>query len=188
MVTRTLEIACLALLMSTIAVQVPSFLDQSATTATSAQASPLDGAVLQVLLPLAVMEALFTAVAFHLPPRAPRRRRGVGNRGLSELVAFILCLAVCLLEFFLFVQPSGGVDGGAQARALGLAAVRALPASATVTFFLGMALIYLHVGTGGGRAGGNGPVPEPAVRLLTETTLEAAAALIGMMAMAVYTI
>ncbi|PUZ61778.1 hypothetical protein GQ55_4G304600 [Panicum hallii var. hallii] len=183
MAARPLRVAAVALCASTIAVHLSSVLDPSATTAaTPVEASPpLDGAVLQVLLPFIVMEALFAAGPFVY--RHALHGAGAGNRRLTELVAFILCVVVGFLEFFLFVQPAGGaVDGGAQARALGLAALRALPASATATFFLGVALVHAHVG------GGDGPLPEPAVRFLTEMTLEAAAALIGVMAMVIYTL
>ncbi|CAN6178893.1 unnamed protein product [Urochloa humidicola] len=201
MAARALKIAGFALVVSTIAVQLPSFLDPSATaTATSAEAEPspppLDGAALQILLPFVVMEALFAAAPFlyrrHAHRAAPALADGAGSGGgdrrLAELVAFIACVAVALLEHFLFIRPTGGaaaVDGsGAQARrALGLAALRALPASAAATFFLGVALVYAHL------AGGNRPVPEPAaVRILAEMTFDAAAALMGIMAVAVCTL
>ncbi|CAL5043985.1 unnamed protein product [Urochloa decumbens] len=202
MAARALKIAVSAMIASTIAVQLPSFLDPSATaTATSAKAEetspPLD-AVLQILLPFAVMEALFAAVPFlyrraaAAAAAAAADGAGAGNNRrrlrLSELVSFISCVAVSLLEHFLFARRAGGAaaaDGGAvQARrALGLAALRALPASAAATFFLGVALLYAHL------AGGNRPVPEPAaVWILTEMTLEAAAALIGIMVTAVCTL
>ncbi|CAL5037381.1 unnamed protein product [Urochloa decumbens] len=201
MAARALKIAVSAMIASTIAVQLPSFLDPSATaTAISAKAAepspPLDAAVLQILLPFAVMEALFAAVPFlyrrAAAAAAAADGAGAGNNRrrlrLSELVSFISCVAVSLLEHFLFTRRAGGAaaaDGGAvQARrALGLAALRALPASAAATFFLGVALLYAHL------AGGNRPVPEPAaVRILTEMTLEAAAALIGIMVTAVCTL
>ncbi|XP_062233362.1 uncharacterized protein LOC133930677 isoform X2 [Phragmites australis] len=185
-------IACFAVFVSIVAVQVPSFLDQSATTATTAEACPLDGAVLQVMLPLAAMDALFTAVAFiyghHLHHAAD-----AGNRRLTGVFTFIACASVGLLQFFLFVQqPSRGVDGGAQAHALRVAAVHALPAAAAVTtFFLGVTLIYVHVGNGGGGAGsgavaGNGPVPELAVWVLTKTTLGAALICLMAIVLALY--
>uniref|UniRef100_K3Y1C5 Uncharacterized protein n=1 Tax=Setaria italica TaxID=4555 RepID=K3Y1C5_SETIT len=180
-----------ALCVSTVAVQLSSVLDPSATaTATSAEASPpLHGAVLQILLPFIVMEAIFASAPFlylHARRAAAADGAGAGNRHLSELGAFILCVAVGLLEHFLFVRPAGGaVDGGAQARrALGLVALRVLPASATATFFLGVGLVYAHVGG----SSGNGPVPEPTVRILSKITLEAAAALMGITAVAVCTL
>ncbi|CAL5046642.1 unnamed protein product [Urochloa decumbens] len=198
MAARPLKIAGFALVASTAAVQLPSFLDPSATaTATSAKAeasSPLDGTVLlQILLPLAVTEALFAAVPFlyrRHERRAAAAAAGGDRRRLpeSELFAFISCVAVSLLEHFLFVPRAGGAaaaDGGAaQARrVLGLAALRVLPSSAAATFFLGVALVYAHL------AGGNRPVPEPAaVRILAEITLDAAAALMFIMAVAVCTL
>nr|TKW20261.1 hypothetical protein SEVIR_4G074700v2 [Setaria viridis]TKW20263.1 hypothetical protein SEVIR_4G074700v2 [Setaria viridis] len=191
MAAGPLKIAFFALCVSTVAVQLSSVLDPSATaTATSAEASPpLHGAVLQILLPFIVMEAIFASAPFlylHARRAAAADGGGASNRHLSELGAFILCVAVGLLEHFLFVRPAGGaVDGGAQARrALGLAALRVLPASATATFFLGVGLVYAHVGG----SSGNGPVPEPTVRILSEITLEAAAALMGITAVAVCTL
>lgn len=178
MAARALQIALFALCVSTFAVQLPSILNPSAATtpATSAaEASPpLD--VLQILLPVTVMEALFVAVPFVF------RRAAAGNRRLpesSELVALALFVVVSLLEYLLLAQHAGGgapADGGAKVRrGLGLVALRVLPASAAATFFLGLALVYAHVGQ----------VPEHGVRILSEMTLEAAAALIGIMALVV---
>ena len=101
-----------------------------------------------------------------------------GNRCLAELAVFIACVAVGLFHLLLFVRPAaagGAVDGVAlaQARVLGLAALRALPASATATYFLGLALVYAHVATTGGNA------PVPVVRILTEITLDEAATLVS---------
>lgn len=200
MAARALQIALFALCVSTVAIQLPSVLAPSAATtpATSAaEASPpLDDAVpLQILLPLIVMEALFVvAVPFvyrHGHHRAAVAA-GAGNRRFlesSELLAFALCVVVGLLDHFLLAhQPAGGgapADGGAQAqarRALGLVALRVLPSSAAATFFLGLALVYAHVVVAGSD---DGPVPQPAVRILAEMTIEAAAALVGIMAMVV---
>ncbi|KAF8783947.1 hypothetical protein HU200_000122 [Digitaria exilis] len=184
---RAIKIAILALCVSTAAVHLPSVLDPSSAptaTATSAEASsrPLDdGAILKILPPLIVMEALFVAVPFvvHRHGRRGNIRR-LRRESSSELVAFALCVVAGLLEHFLLAQqPAGGEAVGGRA-ALGLAALRVLPASAAATFFLGAALVYAHVGGGGG-----GPVPEHAVRILSAMTLEAAAALIGIMATAV---
>lgn len=59
-----------------------------------------------------------------------------GNRCLSEseLLAFILCVVVGLLEYLL-QQPAGGaaVDGGAHARAQGPAALRSYRALLELT-------------------------------------------------------
>nr|CAB3502437.1 unnamed protein product [Digitaria exilis] len=182
---RALKIAVLALCVSTAAVQLPSVLDPSSaptTTATSAEASsrPLDdGAILKIFPPLIVMEALFVAVPFVVHRHGRRGNIRRLRESSSELVAFALCVVVGLLEHFLLAQqPAGGeAVGGRAAAALGLAALRVLPASAAATFFLGAALVYAHVG-----GGGDGPVPEHAVRILSAMTLEAAAALIGIMA------
>lgn len=133
---------------------------------------------------MAATATLFSSVAFmyrHLH-RAAAAAAGAGTRRLLEVVTFIMCAAVGLLEFFLFVQPAGGVD-------LGMAAVDALPAAATVTFFLGMTLIIVHIRAGGEGGGGaitgNRPVPAP-VELLKKVALGAAAALVSQMAMALY--
>ncbi|XP_062233364.1 uncharacterized protein LOC133930678 [Phragmites australis] len=196
MVSATFAVPFVALCTSIIAVQVPYFLDQQGTTSrsTSSQASPLDGAVLQVLLPLATTGVLFTAVAYvysHLHHAAAAAAgAGAGNRRLWEVVTFIFCPLIGRLGFFLFFQqPAGGVDGGAQARALGAGAVHVLPAAATVTFFLGMALVFVHVCAGGEGGGGAVAGDEPiqaVVGILTEMALGAAAALIILMTMAVY--
>jgi len=86
---------------------------------------------------------------------------------------------VGVLQFVLFVQqPAAAADHAA--RALGTSAARALPCVASVTFFLGITLVYAHVGNvGGGAVAGNGPVPAPAtatIRLLADMTLGAALA------------
>ncbi|KAL6606824.1 hypothetical protein ACP70R_042477 [Stipagrostis hirtigluma subsp. patula] len=159
-------------------------------TTASTEAPPLNGAV-QVVPPMAATVALFTAVAL-IYRRLRHAAAGAGNRRFWDLVTFILCAAAGILEFFLFVQPAGGmVDGGALARALAGAAVRALPAAATVTFFLAMSLIFVRVRAGeggdeGGCAAGDGPI-QAAEKLLTKTTLGAAAALIILMAVAFFT-
>ncbi|XP_062228435.1 uncharacterized protein LOC133926484 isoform X2 [Phragmites australis] len=184
MVSAT-AVAFLALCASFIAVQVPSFSDQPGTTNTPAQAAPSNGA-LQVMLPLATMETIFTAVAF-IYGHQHHAAAAAGNWRLSEFIIFILCPLIGRLEFFLFVQqPVGGVDDAAHARALGMAAVHVLPAAATVTFFLGMALVFVHVCAGGGGAvAEDGPI-QAVLGVLPKMVLGAAAALISLMAMVVY--
>jgi hypothetical protein len=77
-----------------------------------------------------------------------------GNKRLPELATFVLCGAAGVLQFTLFVQPSGGaVDddvGGVLARALGRAALDALPDGAAAVFFLGITLVIAHIRAGGG--------------------------------------
>ena len=179
------NIACFALLVSIMALQVPSCIDQRGTTSagTTTTASPSappplfdDSALKAAILALAGMDAVLIAAAVIYtlqPPHAPRRRR------VSELAFFVLCLQVGVLQFVLFVQqPAAAADHAA--RALGTSAARALPCVASVTFFLGITLVYAHVGNGGGGAvAGNGPVPAPAtatIRLLADMTLGAALA------------
>ncbi|CAD6339917.1 unnamed protein product [Miscanthus lutarioriparius] len=182
------NIACFALLVSIMALQVPSCIDQRGTTSagTTTTASPSappplfdDSALKAAILALAGMDAVLIAAAVIYtlqPPHAPRRRR---RRRVSELAFFVLCLQVGVLQFVLFVQqPAAAADHAA--RALGTSAARALPCVASVTFFLGITLVYAHVGNGGGGAvAGNGPVPAPAtatIRLLADMTLGAASA------------
>jgi hypothetical protein len=133
---------------------------------------------------LATAAGVFISVGFiyrHL-------HRGASNRRLPEIVPFMLCVCAGVLHFLLFVgasAASGGadVDHGAEARALGLAALRVLPAAATVTFFLGTMLIFAARIS----AGGEEPVQAPVgLRLLSRMALAAAAALVCMMAVAVY--
>ena len=73
--------------------------------------------------------------------------------------------------------------------ALGLAALGALPFAATATFFLGMMLIIVaHVyigGEGGGGAVAVDGLIQGLLCLLTKVVAGAAAALVGLMAMAV---
>ena len=164
-----------------------SFLDLQ-TGAGTATPVLLDGAA-EVWLPAATAGAftLFVAtVAFmyHQLSRAGVPGAGAAIRRISGLVISVLCASVGTLEYVLFGQAAGG----AQARALGLAALRALPAAATAAFFLGMMLIVVaHVRAGGegggGASAGVGPVQGP-VRVLTNVAFGAAAALVLLMAMA----
>ncbi|KAG2621565.1 hypothetical protein PVAP13_3NG254656 [Panicum virgatum] len=147
------------------------------------------------LLMLAATGGLFTAATFiYRQVRRVHRAGGAGNgadnRRLSDLFA-LLCASAGALEFFIFVQPASGsgTDAGEQARALGLAALRALPAAATATFFLAMMLIVVrHIragGEGGGGvvAAGQAPV---GLLLLTKMALAATVALVFLMAGALY--
>ncbi|TVU01817.1 hypothetical protein EJB05_52719, partial [Eragrostis curvula] len=182
--------AGVALAVSIIALHLLSFLDHSGT-ATTPQALPAaHNSALQVFLSLAGMEGLVAAVAFIYGEMHRARAAGAGavNRRISERVTTILCASVSLLFSVLFVQPAGGADDdGAAARALGAVALRALPAAATATFFLGVMLIYAHVSNRVGAGAGAGPVPEPAVNLLAKITLGAAVAVVSLMAMALNT-
>jgi hypothetical protein len=102
---------------------------------------------------------------------------------------FLLCVSAGTLELVVFGQAAGGDaedHGGAQARALALAALRALPAAATGTFFSGMSLIIVAHVRAGGEGGGTGAVAAdgPIQGILTKVAAGAAAALVGLMAMA----
>ncbi|KAG2610175.1 hypothetical protein PVAP13_4KG181200 [Panicum virgatum] len=176
-----------ALCAGLIALEIFCFLDPwpGAGTAPSAQAPLLDSA-LGLLVPLGAAAALLAAVASiyrrlsHAAAPAP-----AAGRRLSGVAIFILCVSAGALHFSLSAQPPGGGAGAAdhvaQARALGLGALRVLPAAATATFFWGVMLIVVaHVragGEGGGGAAGAGAVQGP-VRLLTNVALGAAAGLV----------
>jgi hypothetical protein len=146
MVTATLAVLCVA----SAAIDLFPFLEllsRSGTSACTRAATASDDAVVQVLLPLAATASLFSGVAvIHL--------HHAGNKRLPELATFVLCGAAGVLQFTLFVQPSGGaVDddvGGVLARALGRAALDALPAGAAAVFFLGITLVIAHIRAGGG--------------------------------------
>ncbi|CAN6214675.1 unnamed protein product [Urochloa humidicola] len=164
---------------------------------TTAAAAQAPAALRSTVLPLAAVGGLFTSVALicrHV------HDAGAGNqRRLSEVVTVLLCASAGFLDFFLFVAQaqaggSGGVDpAGAAACELGLApaALRALPAAAAVTFYLGMLLIIIrHIRAGGegggGAVAGNGPVEAPVVGLLAKMAMGAAAGLVCLMAIALY--
>ncbi|XP_066371407.1 uncharacterized protein [Miscanthus floridulus] len=192
------NIACFALLVSILALQVPSCIDQRGTTSAvttttaAATASPSappslldDGALKAAMLALAGMDALFIAAAVIYSGHTHHAAVGAGGGGnwrISELAFFILCLQVGVLQFVLFVQqPAAAGDAAARALGISAGAAHALPCVGSVTFFLGITLVYAHVGNGGGAAGaavaGNGPAPAPAtVRLLADVTLGAALA------------
>ncbi|RLN11960.1 hypothetical protein C2845_PM09G05910 [Panicum miliaceum] len=147
------------LFLAVTALELFSYLDRQTGAGTTAQAPLLDGAAV-VWLPSSPAAAgaltlLVATVAFmyHHLSRAAAPVAGASRRRLSGLVIPVLCASAGTLEYALFVQAAGCAGRGAQARALGLAALRALPAAATAAFLLGMMLIVViaHV-----RAGGDG--------------------------------
>ncbi|KAF8783950.1 hypothetical protein HU200_000125 [Digitaria exilis] len=110
------------------------------TTTPSPRAPLLDSALGGLLVPLGAAGALFTAAAViyrrhmvHAAVPVTGAAAAIRRLRLSEVVVFIMCVAAGVLDFFFFVQPAGGAeDHGAQAaRALGMAAHRALPTAAT---------------------------------------------------------
>ncbi|RLN12027.1 hypothetical protein C2845_PM09G05840 [Panicum miliaceum] len=165
-----------------------------ATTTASAQASASIGDF-RIFLTLVAAGGLYTAVALiyrHLhQAEAAATAAGASNRRLSGGVVVLLIAAASLLEFSLFVQE--GASAVDVVGALGLAAFRALPAAATATFFWGMMLMLIvvaHVraggeGGGGALAAGDGPIQGP-VRFITMVAFAAAAALVCLMAIALY--
>ncbi|XP_066369029.1 uncharacterized protein [Miscanthus floridulus] len=190
-VTAVFAAAVVDLCTAFIALEILPFLDPQLGADLSAQAALLDSAI-ELLLPLAALATAAAAIYRHLQhsTAAAAGAAGTGSRRLCRLFA-ILCASVGTLEFFFFVQPAGPVGGdvGAQARALGLAAARVLPAAAAATFFMGMALIIVaHIragGEGGGGYAADGHI-QGAVSFLTKTAFAAAAALIWLTALAFY--
>ncbi|KAJ1253936.1 hypothetical protein BS78_K151100 [Paspalum vaginatum] len=162
MPTAVSAAAVLDLGAAIIAVECISFFDPrpGAGTAAPAPAPLLDG-MFELLLPLAA-----------------------GNGRLWRRFT-VLCTATGALHLFFFVlQPAGGVG---DVRALGLAAARALPVSAVACFFLGMVLIILaHIRAGGEGGGGAFGVADGQIRFLTRVAFGAAAAVVWLMAMAIY--
>ncbi|CAL5051661.1 unnamed protein product [Urochloa decumbens] len=161
---------------------------RAGTTPPSAQAPPLDSTAVELWLPLAAAGTLLTSVAFIYHHMTMSRAAAANRRRLSEVVIFLLCVSVGVLDIFFFVaQPADGVDRGAQARALGLGALRALPTAAAANFFWGIMLIIVaHVRAGG--EGGGGAVAGAGffgaiqghmrIRVLTDIALGAAAGLV----------
>ncbi|CAN6178897.1 unnamed protein product [Urochloa humidicola] len=189
---RAFAAAFTDLFLAIAALELFSFLDPQigVGTTASAQQAPLLDIAAEVWMPCTSAAAagfLFVigtvAFTYHHLSHA-----GAGNRRLSGLVMFMLCVSVGTLDYVLFAQAVGGA---AQARALGLAALRALPAASVAAFFWGMMLVFVaHVRAGGeGGGGGNGDGHEPVqwrVRVLSKVAVGAAAALVCMMALAFY--
>jgi hypothetical protein len=191
MVTAVFAAAVVDLCAAFIALDLFPFLDPQLGADPSAQAALLDSAV-ELLLPLAALGVLATAVAaiYHHLQNSAAAAGAAGNRRICRLFS-ILCASAGTLEFFFFVKPAGVVgDVGAQARALGLAAARVLPAAVAATFFWGMALIIVaHIragGEGGGGAFAADGHNQGAVSCLTKTAFAAAALLIWLTALALY--
>ena len=155
--------AYLYLCLAFAALELSTFLDSqcgASTGTTTCAEAPLFHSAAEVLPPLAAVVVLFVAVALtyrHLSHRhayaIPKAGAGNGRRSISGLVMFLLCVSAGTLEFIVFGGQAAG--GGADHGALGLAALGALPAAATATFFLGMMLIIVaHVRAGGEGGGG----------------------------------
>ncbi|CAN6202174.1 unnamed protein product [Urochloa humidicola] len=147
-------------------------------------AAPLGGAA-RTFLPLVALGSFCASVALlhsHL-------RRAGNQRRLPEYVAFPLCASAGSLIAAL-APAQGGVDRDA-ARALGLAALRAVPAVSAVTFFLGMLLVIVgHIraggeGGGGAAVAGEGPIGAHVLRILTKAATASTAALLCLTAIAV---
>ncbi|CAL5043989.1 unnamed protein product [Urochloa decumbens] len=150
--------------------------------AAAAQAPPPLGDAARAFLPLAAAGGFFASVALLF-----RHLRRAGNQRVPGYVAFPLCASAGLL----IVAPAqGGVVDRAAARAVGLAALGAVPAVSAVTFFLGMLLVIVgHIRAGGEGGGGavarDGPIGAPVVRILAKAATAATAALFCLTAIAV---
>lgn len=187
--------------------QLSTFLDpQPAAGSTMASAeAPLLHIAAEVLPLLASAAVLFLAVAItygHLTvmgrhvAAVPVAGAGNARRSVSGLLIFVLCVSAGTLELIVFgtkAASGGAADHGAQARALGLPDdLPALLAAATGTFFSGMTLIIVaHRRAGGGEGGGggavvagDGPIQGLLRLLITKVAVGAAAALVGLMVMA----
>uniref|UniRef100_A0A0A8YJK1 Uncharacterized protein n=1 Tax=Arundo donax TaxID=35708 RepID=A0A0A8YJK1_ARUDO len=131
----------------------------------------IDAAVLiQIMLPVAAA-AFFTAVMFIY---AGYRGRGAGVRGWripAEVIFFILCTSIGLLDLFLFMQPSP-MDS-VQVALLCVAAVQVLPPAAAATFFLAVSLVYVHGRATAAAAGAANEQNLAAVDVLNKMTLAA---------------
>jgi hypothetical protein len=165
MVGMPFAVAFFALFMSLAALQFYSSigLDELVGTMTPAEA-------VRALLPVAAMGAFLAAVAFiYLQLYRAAATAAVG----------VICGAVGVMEF-LSVQPAAQeVDDGARAREIGTAAAHVLPAATTATFFLGLALVLLHVRAGGGALAREGPV-----QILIKVVAGATVVLVGLMSLA----
>lgn len=173
--------------------QICTFPDpQLAADSTMASAeAPLLHVAAEVLPPLASAAVLFLAAVSVAGAGNGRRRRSI-----SGLLIFVLCVSAGTLELIVFgtkAAGGGAADHGAQARALGLPDdPPALLAAATGTFFSGMTLIIVaHRRAGGGEGGGggavvagDGPIQELLCLLITKVVAGAAAAIVGLMVMA----
>ncbi|KAF8783949.1 hypothetical protein HU200_000124 [Digitaria exilis] len=194
---NSVSVAVPVLCVAISALELAILLDPQRTPSGTQQAPPPLRGAIWAFLPLPAVGALFASVALvYLHFYRAAAATAAGHRRLPELVVFMLCASVAFLHFFLFVQEApapGGVDYGHEAaRELGLAALRALPAAATASFFLGMMLIIVgHIragGEGGGGAvavAGHGPIEAPVVGILVKVASAMAAALVLLMGMAV---
>ncbi|CAL5046636.1 unnamed protein product [Urochloa decumbens] len=145
-------------------------------------APPPLGDAARAFLPVAALGGFCASVALLF-----RHIRRAGNQRLPGHVAFPLCASAGLL----IVAPAqGGVVDRAAARALGLAALRAVPGASAASFFLGMLLIIVgHIRAGGegggGAVAGDGPIGAPVVRILAKAAMAATVALLFLTAIAV---
>ncbi|CAL5046612.1 unnamed protein product [Urochloa decumbens] len=133
--------------------------------AQAAAAAQLDPASYGMLAAAATFFTAINSIYVHL-----RTGGGGGGRRISEVIFFILCASVGFLHLFCMQQP-GPIQ--APAVLLRVAAVQLLlPYAGAATFYLSLALTYVHVRA----AAGGGAVDElypVAVEVLKTVTLAA---------------
>ncbi|XP_052157553.1 uncharacterized protein LOC127775368 [Oryza glaberrima] len=163
--------ACFGLLVAMWAIGLVSYLDQflGALMSSARALPPLDVAV-EVVMAVAAIGSLNTAMA-SIYFRVYNGRAAAANRRMLDGACFAVCAsASVLLHLIFFLQP-GAMDGADQdLLPLAAAVVRALlPASAAVTFFASIILVYAYL-----RSGGAGAGTGTSVKLLTKVTNSAA--------------
>ncbi|RCV20200.1 hypothetical protein SETIT_4G036900v2 [Setaria italica] len=128
---------------------------------------------------LAAVATFFTAITIiyvHLRTGS-RGGASAGDWRIPEVMFFILCTSVALVELFLCIQP-GPVQAPVLLR---VAAVQLLPYAGAATFYLSLVLTYVHVRAATAAAGGAGNEEYPAVVELLNTMTLAAALVTGVL-------
>ncbi|XP_006656742.3 uncharacterized protein LOC102709091 [Oryza brachyantha] len=161
--------AFFGLLVATGATVFVSFcVDQLGAVSSARALRPLDH-VAKVVMAVAAMGALNTAMAF-IHVRVYNGRAAASSRRTMEAVSLILCASTgVLFHLIFFVQPVAG-DGAHDLLPLAVVVVRALlPASAAATFFASVVLIYarLRAGLARGAASAGSMATTTSVKLLT---------------------
>ncbi|PWZ08121.1 hypothetical protein Zm00014a_041821 [Zea mays] len=160
----------------------------------AAEVLPLLASAAVLFLAVAITYGHLTVMGRHVAA-VPVAGAGNARRSVSGLLIFVLCVSAGTLELIVFgtkAASGGAADHGAQARALGLPDdLPALLAAATGTFFSGMTLIIVAHRRAGGEGGGggavvagDGPIQGLLRLLITKVAAGAAAALVGLMVMA----
>uniref|UniRef100_A0A0E0L916 Uncharacterized protein n=1 Tax=Oryza punctata TaxID=4537 RepID=A0A0E0L916_ORYPU len=167
-----MESAGFGLLVAMGAIGLVSYLDQFLGALSSGRVLPPFDVAVEVVMAVAAIGALNTAMA-SIYFRVYNGRAAAANRRTLDGVCFVVCASTSvLLHLIFFVYQPGAMDGAQDLLPLAAAVVRALlPASAAVTFFASIMLIYAHLRRGGA---GNGT----SVKLLIKVTHAAALVMI----------